>query len=133
MKRTKGEIEAEISKAITQWEKDFLGRGSLSVKSDILRDMVIISLQGILTPAEYRVCSTNEGLLNIKRTRSELVESGEQDLNDIIFKITGIKVMSFHSDLAQLQVNVLSYSNLRIIWKSIFKKVRYASAGLLKL
>ena len=93
MKRTKGEIEAEISKAITQWEKDFLGRGSLSVKSDILRDMVIISLQGILTPAEYRVCSTNEGLLNIKRTRSELVESGEQDLNDI-------KVMSFHSDLS---------------------------------
>ncbi|MDI1795878.1 DUF2294 domain-containing protein, partial [Staphylococcus aureus] len=92
MKRTKGEIEAEISKAITQWEKDFLGRGSLSVKSDILRDMVIISLQGILTPAEYRVCSTNEGLLNIKRTRSELVESGEQDLNDIILKITGIKV-----------------------------------------
>lgn len=88
MKRTKGEIEAEISKAITQWEKDFLGRGSLSVKSDILRDMVIISLQGILTPAEYRVCSTNEGLLNIKRTRSELVESGEQDLNDIILKIT---------------------------------------------
>lgn len=76
MKRTKGEIEAEISKAITQWEKDFLGRGSLSVKSDILRDMVIISLQGILTPAEYRVCSTNEGLLNIKRTRSELVEIG---------------------------------------------------------
>lgn len=100
MKRTKGEIEAEISKAITQWEKDFLGRGSLSVKSDILRDMVIISLQGILTPAEYRVCSTNEGLLNIKRTRSELVESGEQDLNDTILKITGIKVMSFHSDLS---------------------------------
>ena len=100
MKRTKGEIEAEISKAITQWEKVFLGRGSLSVKSDILRDMVIISLQGILTPAEYRVCSTNEGLLNIKRTRSELVESGEQDLNDIILKITGIKVMSFHSDLS---------------------------------
>ena len=57
MKRTKGEIEAEISKAITQWEKDFLGRGSLSVKSDILRDMVIISLQGILTPAEYRAVS----------------------------------------------------------------------------
>ncbi len=58
MKRTKGEIEAEISKAITQWEKDFLGRKvTLSVKSDILRDMVIISLpQGILTPAEYRVC-----------------------------------------------------------------------------
>lgn len=97
---TKGELEAQISKSITQWEKDFLGRGSLSVKSDILRDMVIISLQGILTPAEYRVCETNEGLLNIKRTRSELVESGEQDLKQIIVNITGVKVISLHSDLS---------------------------------
>ncbi|MDU4601889.1 MAG: DUF2294 domain-containing protein, partial [Staphylococcus warneri] len=95
-----GVYEAEISKAITQWEKDFLGRGSLSVKTDILRDMVIINLQGILTPAEYRVCETNEGLLNIKRTRSELVESGQYDLNDLIFEITGVKVSSFHSDLS---------------------------------
>ncbi|MBO1199325.1 DUF2294 domain-containing protein [Staphylococcus simiae] len=100
MKMTKGELEAQISKSITQWEKDFLGRGSLSVKSDILRDMVIVSLQGILTPAEYRVCETNEGLLNIKRTRSELVESGEQDLKQIIVNITGIKVISLHSDLS---------------------------------
>lgn len=98
--KSKGVYEAEISKAITQWEKDFLGRGSLSVKTDILRDMVIINLQGILTPAEYRVCETNEGLLNIKRTRSELVESGQDDLNDLIFEITGVKVSSFHSDLS---------------------------------
>ncbi|MCR1796640.1 DUF2294 domain-containing protein [Staphylococcus warneri] len=100
MKKSKGVYEAEISKAITQWEKDFLGRGSLSVKTDILRDMVIINLQGILTPAEYRVCETNEGLLNIKRTRSELVESGQDDLNDLIFEIIGVKVSSFHSDLS---------------------------------
>lgn len=32
MAKSKGAYEAEISKAITQWEKDFLGRGSLSVK-----------------------------------------------------------------------------------------------------
>lgn len=100
MKKTKGIYESEISKAITQWEKDFLGRGSLSVKTDILRDMIIVNLQGILTPAEYRVCKTNEGLLNIKRTRSELVESGENDLNAIIYDLTGVKVVTFHSDLS---------------------------------
>ena len=102
MKKTKGIYESEISKAITQWEKDFLGRGSLSVKTDILRDMVIVSLQGILTPAEYRVCKTNEGLLNIKRTRSELVESGEEDLSRIIKDMTGLNVKSFHSDLSTI-------------------------------
>ena len=50
--------------------KDFLGRGSLSVKTDILRDMIIVNLQGILTPAEYRVCETQEGLLNIKHAQN---------------------------------------------------------------
>ena len=94
MKKTRGIYESEISKAITQWEKDFLGRGSLSVKTDILRDMVIVSLQGILTPAEYRVCKTNEGLLN--------VESGEEDLSRIIKDLTGLNVKSFHSDLSTI-------------------------------
>lgn len=102
MTKSKGMYEAEISKAITQWEKDFLGRGSLSVKTDILRDMIIVNLQGILTPAEYRVCENQEGLLNIKRTRSELVESGQDDLMQLVFKITGTEVKSFHSDLSTI-------------------------------
>ncbi len=94
--------------------------------------MVIISLQGILTPAEYRVCSTNEGLLNIKRTRSELVESGEQDLNDIIFKITGIKVMSFHSDLSTVTGERIIVFKLEDNLESIFKKVKVCSCRLIK-
>ena len=102
MAKSKGAYEAEISKAITQWEKDFLGRGSLSVKTDILRDMIIVNLQGVLTPAEYRVCKTQEGLLNIKRTRSELVESGQDDLMQLILDITGVSVSSFHSDLSTI-------------------------------
>ncbi|UII57070.1 DUF2294 domain-containing protein [Cytobacillus spongiae] len=100
MKKTKGSLESEISKAITQWEKDYLGRGSVSVKADILRDMVIVSLQGILTPAEYRVCETKDGMLTIKKTRSELVESGIENLKEIIFSITGVEVKSFHTDIS---------------------------------
>ncbi|PTF20181.1 hypothetical protein BUY42_01145 [Staphylococcus devriesei] len=102
MAKSRGAYEAEISTAITQWEKDFLGRGSLSVKTDILRDMIIVNLQGVLTPAEYRVCETQEGLLNIKRTRSELVESGQDDLMQLILDITDISVNSFHSDLSTI-------------------------------
>ncbi|NCU18509.1 DUF2294 domain-containing protein [Pallidibacillus pasinlerensis] len=100
MNKSKGFIEAEISKAITQWEKEFLGRGSLSVKTDILRDMIIVNLQGILTPAEYLVCETKEGLLSIKRIRSDLVESGIKDLKEIILTITGEEVKSFFTDIS---------------------------------
>ena len=74
----------------------------MSVKTDILRDMIIVNLQGILTPAEYRVCETQEGLLNIKLTRSELVESGQDDLMQLVSEITGIEVKSFHSDLSTI-------------------------------
>ncbi|AWC46838.1 MULTISPECIES: DUF2294 domain-containing protein [Bacillus cereus group] len=100
MKKSKGSIESEISKAITQWEKDYLGRGSISVKTDILRDMIIVNLQGILTPAEYAVCETKDGMLTIKKTRSELVESGIDDLKEIILDLTGEKVKSFHTDIS---------------------------------
>lgn len=93
-------MESEISKSITQWEKDFLGRGSVSVKTDILRDMIIIYLHGILTPAEYTVCQSKEGMLSIKHTRSELVESGIEDLKEMILSITGEEVKSFHTDLS---------------------------------
>lgn len=100
MDMTKGYCESTISKAITQWEKEYLGRGSLSVKTDILRDMIIVDLQGILTPAEYKVSETKEGLLSIKRTRSTLVELDISHLYEIIFNITNEKVDSFHTDLS---------------------------------
>lgn len=100
MEMTKGACESKISKAITQWEKEYLGRGSLSVKTDILRDMIIVDLQGVLTPAEYSVCETQEGLLSIKRTRSKLVESDMDHLYQMIFDITQKDVKSFHTDLS---------------------------------
>ncbi|MDQ0255711.1 uncharacterized protein YbcI [Evansella vedderi] len=100
MKRSKGFIEAEISKALTQWEKDYLGRGSVSVKTDILRDMVIVTLQGVLTPAEYSLCQTKEGKATVKKTRSDLVETGVPTLKETIFSITEMEVKSFHTDIS---------------------------------
>ncbi len=100
--KTKGSIEAEISKAITQWEKDFLGRGSVSVKADILRNMIIVCLNGILTPAEYRVCETLDGMLSVKKTRSGLVESGVDTLKQIILDIASVEVTSFYTDISSV-------------------------------
>lgn len=97
---TKGQLEAEVSKALTQWEKEFLGRGSVTVKTDILRDMVIVTLKGILTPAEYKLSETMEGLLSVKKIRSDLVESGRKELDDIIKEQTGEEVITFHTDIS---------------------------------
>lgn len=100
MPLTKGELEDKISRAVTQWEREYLGRGSVQVKTDILRNMVIIFLKGILTPAEKKVAETQEGMLSIKKARTELVESGKEQLKALIGELLGIPIYSFHTDLS---------------------------------
>lgn len=100
MHKSKGEIEDRISKALTQWEKEYLGRGSVSVKTDILRNMILVLLKGVLTPAEQNLAKSFEGMLSVKKTRSDLVESGSEDLKQLIESITGSKVVSFHTDVS---------------------------------
>ncbi|GMA58225.1 uncharacterized protein YbcI [Alicyclobacillus sacchari] len=100
MAKLKGCMEAEISNALTKWEKEYLGRGSVSVKTDVLRDMIIVSLRGILSTAEYALCETRDGMLSVKRTRTSLVESGIDELKDMIRRITGEEVTSFFTDLS---------------------------------
>lgn len=98
--KKKGTLEATISKALTQWEKDFLGRGSVSVKTDIIRDMIIVTLKGVLTPAEYALCQKDEGRLSIKKIRCELVESGRDLLGELIQDLVGEEVLTFHTDIS---------------------------------
>ncbi|WP_170885706.1 DUF2294 domain-containing protein [Bacillus alkalicellulosilyticus] len=99
-RQKKGTLEAEISKALTQWEKEYLGRGSVQVKTDILRNMVIVSLKGILTPAEQALTRTTTGMLSIKKTRSDLIETGSDHLKDIIATLTGVRPICFHTDIS---------------------------------
>ena len=70
------------------------------MKTDILRDMVIVVLRGILTPAEYKVCQTSEGILSIKKIRADLVEAGRDMLGEIIIEKTGEEVITFHTDIS---------------------------------
>ncbi len=97
---SKGELEDKISKLLSRWEKDYLGRGSLVVKTDILRNMVIVVLKGVLTPAEKKLVVTQEGLMVIKRMRSDLVESGVDHLTSLVEEATSAKVTSFFTDIS---------------------------------
>lgn len=98
--KSKGEMEDQISRALTQWEKEYLGRGPIFVKTDIVRNMIIVQLRGILTPAEQKLAETKEGMLSIKRIRSELIESGSEQLREMISSMTGKHVASIHTDIS---------------------------------
>jgi uncharacterized protein YbcI len=98
-RKTKGQLEAEISQVVVQFERDYMGRGPAETRTHLLRDMVIIRLKGILTPAEHQLVKV-EGVELVKQVRSKLLETGRARLSKSIEEITGVPVVSMHSDLS---------------------------------
>ena len=98
--KTKGQIEAGVTEAITQFERDYLGRGPKEAKSFIVENLVIVKLQGILSPAEQQLSHENGGVDLIKKMRTRLIESSSEDLCDLVTEETGVDVVSMHTDIS---------------------------------
>lgn len=99
-KKSKGQVEAEISSALLTFEKEHMGRGPVDVRSHIIEDMVLIRLKGVLTPAERHLATDDAGTQLIKQVRAKLLENSCDILGDVITGITGINVVSFHTDIS---------------------------------
>lgn len=100
MKKTKGQMEAEISNALIQFEKDYMGRGPKESKTYIIDDLVLIRLKGVLTPAEQQLAKNTSGAELIKKVRANLLEQARIFLTETIEKITGVEVTSLHTDVS---------------------------------
>jgi len=97
---TKGQTEAQISEAMIKFEKEYMGRGPTEAKTYIIKDMILIRLKGVLTPAEEQLAKTPEGADLIKRTRVQLLEGARILLENIISGITSCEVKSLHTDIS---------------------------------
>ena len=99
-KITKGQIEAEITKALIKFEKDHMGRGPKDAETHLINDIILIRLKGVLTAAEQQLAKNKEGIELIKRIRSNLVENSRMILEQLITNLTGAKVISMHMDIS---------------------------------
>ena len=103
MVKSKGQLEADISEALIQFEKEYMGRGPEQTRTHIIGDMVVVRLQRVLTPAEEQLArgaDQAEGRRLIKRVRIELLEKARPLLERIIMDLTGKKVISLHTDIS---------------------------------
>ncbi|HCT84501.1 MAG: hypothetical protein DKM50_05195 [Candidatus Margulisiibacteriota bacterium] len=98
--KTKGKIEAQISEAIIKFEKEYMGRGPSETKTYIIKDMILIRLKGVLTPAEEQLTKTIEGADLVKKTRVKLLEGARILLEKIVNTITSCQIKSLHSDIS---------------------------------
>lgn len=98
--KTKGQLEADLSAAMTQFEREYLGRGPREARSFIIQDMVLVRLRGVLTPAEEKLAGERDGAQLIKQVRMRLIESARALLEQIVFEKTGAQVITLHTDIS---------------------------------
>lgn len=98
--KTKGEIEAEISQAIVQFEIDYMGRGPKEARTHIIGDMILVRLKGVLTPAEQQLTKSSDGGELVKKMRSTLIEKAKPLLYQVVGAITGVNIVDLHTDIS---------------------------------
>lgn len=98
--KTQGQYEAEFARAMIQFEKEYLGRGPSDARVHFIEDMILVRLKGILTPAEQKLAETKDGQMLVKETRRQLFESSRPLLEEIVSKITGVRLVSLHTDMS---------------------------------
>ncbi|MCE9532890.1 MAG: DUF2294 domain-containing protein [Planctomycetes bacterium] len=102
MEKSRTAIEIEISRVVTRFEKDCMGRGPLETRTYIVDDMVIVRLKGVLTPAEQQLAQAENGRSRylLKQVRNELLIRSRPVLDVLIRDIVGIDVQSVHTDIS---------------------------------
>lgn len=98
--KTRGETEAELTKAMIRLEKEYLGRGPSDARTFFLNDMIIVRLRGILTQAEIKLSEDREGRALVKETRRRLFESARPLIEEMVQQIVGCSVVSLHTDMS---------------------------------
>ena len=100
LNKTKGQLEADISALLTKFEKEHLGRGPKEVRTYILQDIILVRLQGILSPAEEKLSKENDGVQLVKQIRRRLIESSRKVIENIIVEKVNAKVKALHTDIS---------------------------------
>ena len=103
--KTQGEIEAAISEGISRFEQDYMGRGPKDIHTHLLGDLIVVRLQGVLTPAEQHLVKSRpaeKGRDLLKQVRSHLVETARPLMEAMVENVTGVKVVTMHHDISTI-------------------------------
>lgn len=99
-KKTKGELEAEFTKAVIKFEKEYLGRGPLDARTFLINDMALVRLRGVLTPAEEKLAESKEGRTLVKEARRQLFETSRPILEGFVQDILRSELIDIFSDIS---------------------------------
>ena len=100
---TQAESEAAICEGMIRFQADYLGWEAEQIRVHLIKDLLVVRLQGALTVAERQLAkslSPEKGRDLIKQTRNQLLELARPMLESIIHEVVGVKVLSMHHDIS---------------------------------
>ena len=126
--KSQGEIEAAVCDGISRFQQEFIGRGPRDIHAHLLGNLLVVRLQGVLTPAERQLIApwheavvaaaagptAGEGVGNgdgngngngngralLKQVRAHMMATGRPRLEEIVEQATGVKLVSVHHDIS---------------------------------
>ena len=138
--KSQGEIEAAVCDGISRFQQEFVGRGPRDIRSHLLGTLLVVQLQGVLTPAERQLVAPRatadgaerngngnghgsgngfdhdggNGRALLKQVRAHMVATGRPRLEQLVEAVTGVKLVSVHHDISTVtgeEVLVFSLAN----------------------
>src|SRR6202022_3574465 len=85
--KTQGEIESAICDGMSRFEQEYMGRGPKGVHAHLIRDLLVVRLQGVLTAAEQQLVkstSVEKGRDLLKQVRTQLMETARPVMEAMI-------------------------------------------------
>jgi uncharacterized protein YbcI len=128
--KSQGEIEAAVCDGISRFQQEFIGRGPRDIHAHLLGTLLVVRLQGVLTPAERQLIAprpestaadsgaaadgsghaagngqdhgNGNGRSLLKQVRSHMVATGRPRLEEVVESATGVKLVSVHHDISTI-------------------------------
>ena len=119
--RSQGEIEAAVCDGISGFQQEFIGRGPKDIHSHLIGTLLVVRLQGVLTPAERQLIAPRDepaeagtgngngngqehgnGRSLLKQVRAHMVSTGRARLESIVEEAVGVKLVSVHHDISTI-------------------------------
>lgn len=126
--KSQGEIEASVCDGISRFQQEFIGRGPRDIHAHLIGTLLVVRLQGVLTPAERQLISpqleadgngeavagqageagkphanggdNGNGRALLKQVRAHMVSTGRVKLERIVRDATGVGMVSVHHDIS---------------------------------
>ena len=116
--KSQGEIEAAVCDGVSRFQQEFVGRGPRDIRAHLLGGLLVVQLQGVLTPAERQLIAPRGGGGNghgdgngfdqdagngralLKQVRAHMVATGRPRLEEMVEAATGVKLVSVHHDIS---------------------------------